>query len=724
MIEGILKMKTKNGNGKFAAVLIVLMLASFLLASCTKPAQQEDSQTGANDGSLKKFSSEKEIMEYLEKNTKNSAQKYGGGIFARGMDDRMVAESFSKTASIGSATPQSNAGASEYSTTNIQVKGVDEADFVKNDDKYIYAISGNKLFIVDAYPAENAKILSETKFEGTPREMFINKDRLVVFADGNEVIYKIPEYDIIPREKYVQKTDIFVYDVSDRAKPKLIKDYSSTGYYFQSRMIGDYVYFITENNAYYYDGGIIMPQIKESGKVVASPEVYYFDNPEINYNFNTVASFNVFGDESEISAETFMMGYSNTLYVSQNNIYIAYQKNMPYDYSRQGLFYDSIVPLLPESIKTEIINIKNDESINSQQRWEKISSLIEDMYNSMDEKSKADFADKVEKSVEEYQIKAEQERRKTIIHKIAIKNGEIEYKNKGEINGYLLNQFSLDEHNDNLRVATTTYVYAGRSTEYNNVYVLDKDMKISGKLEDIAPDEKIYSTRFIGERLYMVTFKRIDPLFVIDLSSPEKPKILGELKIPGFSDYLHPYDENRIIGIGKETSSNEWGGVSVKGVKLALFDVSDVSNPKQIDKYEIGGQGTDSEALHEHKAFLFDKSKGILVIPVTEVKERAYDQKYGYYKWDIWQGAYVFNIDEKGFELNGKISHEENEDETGYHYYYGSEKSVRRSLFMDDVIYTISGSKIKANELKEASKEITTVELTPEKEKDRVPIVY
>ena len=125
---------------------------------------------------------------------------------------------------------------------------------------------------------------------------------------------------------------------------------------------------------------------------------------------------------------------------------------------------------------------------------------------------------------------------------------------------------------------------------------LNSKMETIGKLENLAEKERIYSTRFIGDRLYMVTFLRIDPLFVIDLSNPNKPEVLGELKIPGFSDYLHPYDENHIIGIGKETGTNDWGGVSTKGVKVALFDVSDVKNPKQVDSYEIGQAGTDSEA--------------------------------------------------------------------------------------------------------------------------------
>jgi uncharacterized secreted protein with C-terminal beta-propeller domain len=227
---------------------------------------------------------------------------------------------------------------------------------------------------------------------------------------------------------------------------------------------------------------------------------------------------------------------------------------------------------------------------------------------------------------------------------------------------------------------------------------MDKDLGITGKLEEIAPDERIYSTRFIGNRLYMVTFKRIDPLFVIDLSDPKYPKILGELKIPGFSDYLHPYDENHIIGVGKETADNQWGGTSIKGVKLSLFNVSDVNNPNQLDQYEIGASGTDSEALRDHKAFLFDRKKNLLVIPIREVTEKPRYDSRGYYMQRVWQGAYVFNLTlEDGFKLKGRVSHLDDYEEDMY--YWNSPGAVRRSMYMDDVLYTVSAQKIKMNDL-------------------------
>jgi len=193
-------------------------------------------------------------------------------------------------------------------------------------------------------------------------------------------------------------------------------------------------------------------------------------------------------------------------------------------------------------------------------------------------------------------------------------------------------------------------------------------------------------------------------LFVIDLEDPENPEVLGKLKIPGYSDYLHPYDENHIIGIGKEAVEAEdenrdfaW----YQGVKVAIFDVTDVENPVELHKVVIGDRGTDSEILRDHKAFLFDREKELMVLPITlaEIQgEKTRDNQHG----DItFQGAYVYNINlDDGFELKGRITHygeTEVADKSG-HYWYGN-RNIRRSLYMDNTLYTISNEAVKANDL-------------------------
>jgi uncharacterized secreted protein with C-terminal beta-propeller domain len=409
-------------------------------------------------------------------------------------------------------------------------------------------------------------------------------------------------------------------------------------------MIGDGVYLLTSESANWYMDDVMMPEVRESDTVVA-PDIYYFDIPERYYTFHTISSFNA-RESSGVQAESFLLGYANTLYVSKGNLYISYQKTSP------------AIPLAAEDVAV----------------GGGVSSAM----------------------VPPQQYRYEDA---TIIHKFGISGGDITYLGMGEVAGHLLNQFSMDEWNGNLRVAATVQGYTqSQSYLYSNVYVLGSDMKTIGTLQYIAPEEQIYAARFIGDRLYLVTFKRIDPFFVIDLSVPERPAILGKLKIPGFSDYLHPFDATHIIGIGKETEANQWGGVSTGGLKLALFDVTDVNNPTQVDTVEIGEAGTDSEALREHKAFLFDHEKNLLVIPVREVKKNVYaDSKYNPYGQRIWQGAYVFTVTaDAGFTLRGTVSHDDDADPG---YYWDAPGAVKRSLFMDSVLYTISSKKIVMNNL-------------------------
>jgi len=566
---------------------------------------------------VRKFSSYKELKHFIEMNL-DAFTRYGYGYYP-------------EFGGWGQVVLLRNAGAlydayapvpADFSTTNIQVLGVDEADIVKTDGKYIYVVSGNNVVIIDAYPAENARIFSKIEVGENPVEIFINENKLVIFG----------------------MTFIKVYDVSDRESPILRRDISFDGGYFDSRMIGDHVYVIVNSPISYRGYEIELPRISLSGKSQTIPayEIYYFDVPDYSYEFTTIISINTQNDNEEISKETFLIGAAQNIFVSSNNIYITY---------------------------------------TTYAGWEKLNWM-------------GDWGTE-----------------KTIIHKISIANGEIEYKSQGEVPGHVLNQFSMDEHQGYFRIATTTGDVWDDGAR-NHLYVLDEDLNIVGRLEGLAPGERIYSARFMGNRAYLVTFKKVDPLFVIDLANPTDPKVLGELKIPGYSDYLHPYDETHIIGVGKDTydmGSFAW----YQGIKIALFDVSDPENPIEISKFVIGDRGTDSYALSDHKAFLFSKSKNLLVMPIllAEIDEGKYlggvpPDAYGEY---VWQGAYVFNVSlENGFVLKGRITHLENDAELMDYWY--SPYSVKRSLYMDDVLYTISDGLIKMNDLEDLS-EINEIEL-------------
>ena len=219
--------------------------------------------------------------------------------------------------------------------------------------------------------------------------------------------------------------------------------------------------------------------------------------------------------------------------------------------------------------------------------------------------------------------------------------------------------------------------------------------------------------------------KKIDPFFTLDLSDPKNPQILGRLKIPGYSDYLHPFDENHIIGIGKDTVEaldelKESRGIDFawyQGIKIALFDVSDFENPKELDKIVIGDRGTSSPALIDNKAFLFDREKELLVIPVSlcEISDEVKEQNDGYtgsiHGDFVFQGAYVYRLNLEGFTYKGRITHLDDQDlvKSSYWGYYGS-KEIHRSLYIDDVLYTLSDRMIKINSLDDLS-EINSLEL-------------
>ncbi|MBR9701969.1 helix-turn-helix domain-containing protein [Candidatus Pacearchaeota archaeon] len=620
----IISPKNKKPSATALRNILPVIVAVILLASLVTLLDQPvppQPQDGMN-----KFSSASELKQFLKENTVTR-----GGILEGILGGANLFKGAMSSQESSSATSaDSSSGTSDYSDTNIQVEGVDEADIVKTDGKYIYTVSDNSVLIIDAYPAEDMEILSEIRVDNRAEEIFVNDDKLVIFTRDYDPIESKLERCIdvgcvLPQQE--PKTVVYVYDISDRKEPELENEISVSGNYFDSRMIGDYVYVI--NNQYVHSD--VLPAVVVDGvtDVVEPNEISYYDIKDMSFQYTIILAIDL--DNGDVSEETMLTGMSQNLYVSQDNIYTVATK-----YAR---FYD-----------------------------------------------------------------AEENEEKTTINKFSINKDEIEYVATGEVPGHVLNQFSMDEYDDNFRIATTVrrvWREGEVDQSQNNVYVLDEDLEVVGELEGLAPGESIYSVRFMGERGYVVTFKKVDPLFVIDLEDPENPRVLGKLKIPGYSDYLHPYDEDHIIGIGKDTEEAEKGDFAwYQGVKMAIFDVSDVENPIELHKVVIGDRGTDSEALQDHKAFLFDREKELLVLPITLAEIQGEKTKDNQYGEQTFQGAYVYDINlEDGFDLKGRITHHTEEDELKRGSYYGNNKQVRRSLYMDDTLYTISNSVVKANDL-------------------------
>jgi inhibitor of cysteine peptidase len=703
----------------------LLILGAILATGCmgtpaiTQPVSSE----------LKKFNSTAEIEQYISDSMAANQQDgyYRTMVPTAGISTGLNVPQSSEQAKGSISVPAAFPGAVDYSHTNIQVAGVDEPDIVKNDDTYIYTISGSTLAIIDAYPAAGASVISKTELSDTPRDLFVSGNRLVLFTTGTEtseyttepatsgpVVGKV--MPMPPIRSTTPSTHAIVYDISDRKNPRVLKDYSIDGDYTDARMIGSTVYMVTREQIYpYYGDHVVVPVLREGTTTVVRPDVWYFNNPETQYTFTTITSFDA-ASGNQKDAQTYLLGSGNTLYVSEDAMYVTYPRYHPVIYSQGGR--ELVAPqrvAIGGGMGTSGsagVATAPDAPVSSAAKIAVPPAVIPADFNSLTDAQRQSILDGLRTAEQDAIRRQEADQTSTVVHKIGIQDGRITYIGKGEVPGTLDNQFSMDEYNNNLRLATTSSVStpSGQYT-YNNIYVLDGKMTTIGSLTHIAEQESIYSTRFIGDRLYMVTFKRIDPFFVIDLANPQNPKILGKLKIPGYSDYLHPYDATHIIGIGKETTANDWGGVSVSGVKLALFDVTDVANPKQIDKVQIGDAGSDSAALTDHHAFLFDKAKNLLVIPVRAVTASPAVKGDIYYNpQQVWYGAYVFGLTpQTGFTLRGTVQH--GTGDNGYYYYGGSTSDVKRSLYIGNVLYTMSPKQIKANSLDDINTTLATIPL-------------
>lgn len=573
---------------------------------------------------------------------------------------------FSVNESIAQSSVPQASKEKEYSKTNTQVQGVDESDVVKTDGDYIYKVNKNKIVIVgvnDKLEKVTEIVYSDKDF--APQEIYLDSKYLVVIGNTYS---QMPYYGAMLkssviglRPRYISNTTVeLVYDITDKKNIKLVKKIDLEGSYISSRKIGSSVYLITNKYINYYtiqqEQENLTPTYKDSStmqdyKAVDYKDIRYFPNFQES-NYMILAGFNLDRLNEEVKVSTYL-GAGQNIYCSTDNLYVAVT-----EYKRPD------------------VTIQNGENVKK---------IAPDYYN--------------------YQ-------ENTLVYRFAINEGFINYRAKGEVPGTILNQFSMDESGEYFRIATTKgQVWNTQNQAKNNVYVLDRVMSIVGKVEDIAPGERIYSTRFMGDRLYMVTFKNVDPLFVIDLKDPKGPKILGSLKIPGFSDYLHPYDENHIIGFGKDTieMQSSWGKTGetmayYQGMKMAMFDVTDPTNPKEMFVEKIGDRGTDSELLRNHKALMFSKEKGLLAFPISIMKvknENGNKLEYGEF---AFQGAVVYNVDlSTGFKLKGKITHMNDQDYLSSGYGYYGDKNIDRILYIDDNLFTLSNYMIKCNRIDDLS---------------------
>lgn len=541
------------------------------------------------------------------------------------------------------ATDDRQASKVDFTGTNNQIAGVDEADIVKTDGMYIYQLSNNRIRVIRAFPLEDAGLVMEKTFEENAYyyQMFLHDDYLVLLGNRWEAYQ--PEEPEGENDDGDPKADepiggksmiwwgksyqrVVVYDISDRTQMKKVKSLEVEGYGMAARKIDNKIVLVTNKGGYWglYRGfaegstdgsekdvnlSDILPSYRvddEKAKLIDATDVKVIGIPD-STDMTTVTTLTL-ADGFATQMEAIMAG-AGTVMVTRENLYVAHQQWPQYN-ELTGFFDGSVV---------------------------------------------------------------------TEIYKLNIENG-IKLLSSGKVDGYLINQFAMDESDGKLRVATTTQKYKQNQeweTE-NHVFVLDSSMKQVGHLDGIAKGETIYSVRFTGDRAYMVTFEQVDPFFVIDLSA-NQPKILGELKIPGFSNYLHPVDGNLVFGIGKDVKVESDGRLVTGALKISLFDVNNELSPKEVDNLKIGSEYTYSEALYDHKAILYVKSKNLLAFTINDYNMVvSSDDKYSYTN----QAIFV-TVDPNGdLILRGEVNLRPKDADGDY--------SIQRIVHIDNYVYLLS----------------------------------
>ncbi len=706
----------KNGISTIVAIVIFSVIAVALIASLAKvftsnngplpnlpPVLQPQLNTGTYTATqlfdpgkkieAANFNSVDEFNNFVKSNaaSNNYNLYYMRGAMAQDMavsapsSAPAMAETAVKSASSGGS------GSADFSPTNNQIASVDEADIIKTDGNYIYTVSGNTLFIILAYPGEDAEVVSKITLNQSPTGLFINGEHLAVFGNYYNLDF-FRKTGFTPRQGM---TYFNIYDISDKKNPELVKEYKFEGNYFQARMVGDYVYFVVTSTPEYRTD-FPTPLIFEGTVKTAMPvsDIYYYNIPYQSPQFATINAIKLTDPNDQITSKAIAVEQGQNMYMSEKNIYITYTEYInEYDLQRK-IVVELMQDKLTDADKQLIEKIKqtDDDVLSPAEKEQKIMNIVESYVNYLSPDEQKAFEEETQKRLKEKMNEYEYFEY-TVINKISFDKDNIEIIANGKVPGHIMNQFSLDEHDNFLRIATTIgqrwSSYDSKTTESSNqVITLDSDLKIIDSLKDMAKGEQIYSTRFIGDKLYIVTFRQVDPFFVIDLSNPNDIKELGQLKIPGFSTYLHPYDDHTIIGIGRDATDNG----RAQGLKISLFDVSDFQNPKEIAKFVTNEQYAQSTAEYEHKAFLFSKEKDLLVIP-------AYSYEYDYMTGgkQNYNGAMVFRITKDSIELRGIIDHSQ-----GTQQYYGT--MVERSLYINELLYTKSPSLLRINKIEDLSK--------------------
>lgn len=547
----------------------------------------------------------------------------------------------------GSKQEMAEDKASNYSTTNNQVEGIEEADTVLTDGDYIFSVAdGERLLITDIRNPKQMKQAAEVKFENGeyPSQLLLHDNLLIVIGNQSDMGLQTEQTAniLLPYHNF---STIKLYDIENRETPTLLREYGMEGSIVGVRKNAQTLYVVTTVFPMIWDvkaidGENARPRVSDSEMQDGELTYVPFEDLSILPNatspsYTVISSIDLENyEKSELTTKGFL-GSSEQLYMSENHLYLTTTA------FEQAASSGPVVDMwAPHDVSTQFF-------------------------------------------------------------KFALQDSSITFHSSATLDGMILNQFSMDEYNNHFRVAMTEgNMWDEKNPSSNHLYMLNSDMKVVGSVENLAKGERIYSARFMGDKAYIVTFRETDPLFVFDVSDPTAPRVLGELKIPGFSNYLHPLNENYLIGFGYDTvaEKNPHGSEPIirrQGMKISLFDVTNSAEPKEVDAVIIGGEGTYSPVDYEHKALFRHPEKQLFGFPIqmyTNNRNGSLNYKGA--------GALVYEITEQGITLKGDFVQLAKQGEQ--YEEWGNE--VQRLIYSGDTLFTVSRNQLTSYSISDFSK--------------------
>jgi len=652
-----MKKMDKQINSKFAIFLLIALacvVAGYTICECRIfPGALFSRFNCCPDrpsvpaGGVKKFTSEEDFKSYLEEAELSFYDFFGlGGGF--GMGRAVFEESLAlPVAPLG--TDGKSAVPERISETTVQVKGIDEPDIVKTDGQDIYFSSTGGYYWRWGWGIDMV-IPPRIKGETKAIKAFPPAD-LGVEGKIDNIGNLLLSGDILT---ILAGDKIYGYDVSNPQSPdkewtiKLEQNSFING----ARLYNDKLYLMTKTRINTVRPCPIKPLAVE-GEVleIKCVDIYHPVVPvpiDVTYNAMVIDP-----TSGKVEKNVSFVGSSDSsvLYMSTNGIYIAYSYSGDLIGFYSDFFTEECQDIIPSWL-IERLNKLAGYDISNAAKMTEFRILIDQYFSSLDNDEKLRVENELNNRMTYYYKEHKRDLEKTGIVKIGLESFDITA--SGNIPGRPLNQFSLDEYQNHLRIAVTVGErffglgpIGGGGESANDVYILDENLKLTGSIKDLGLTEKIYSARFIEDKGYLVTFRQIDPFYVLDLSDPDNPVMKGELKIPGYSSYLHPITKDKILGIGKEGSQ----------VKISLFDVTSPENPSEIAKYTLNEYWSD--VLNTHHAFLLDTKHEIFFLPGGK-------------------GGYIFSYQGNQLKLTRAVS----------------DIRARRAIYLDDYLYIIGDDQI------------------------------